>query len=426
MTAMNTLARSAALLAAVLAAACGGGGSPGDTRPDFTPPPIQPVSGPDKFLMFPNPQVQADGTVQTTSTPYADAYYRAIDPLNERDTLAKWKAKNGFETGTGQEITVVFGDQRDLGYGRRMNARRNPDGTPRLLRRELPGAHRRRLRVFQLQPRSGHRARHAPFHRRERDRVQPRPQWRRAVRQVVQLQRHHRTARRAGRSRRPRHQGDARTVHLMPRRTRRRAHPAGFHRPAALQPRAVLGVASRGDVEGHMHPFEVDVFGFDNTPGFTRAEQEAAIKTINRWILCTYPLPAPSTRARGSMPPPRERERVAGHRRVADQGLLRRRRPAQPHLLRYVRAPELAGRGPVHALRERDPPVVPHLPHHARQRRPIGPRFHDLREIPGLHRPHQGPCARARQHAAREDRFRCLSTPARARRTWRPSSPRRA
>ena len=129
MTARHLPARAAALLAAVLVASCGGGGSPGDTRTQFTPPPITPVPGPDKFLMFPNPQVQDNGVVQTTSDDFANAYYRAIDPNSERDTLAKWKAKNGFETGTGQEITVVFGDTRDLGYGRRMNARRNPDGT---------------------------------------------------------------------------------------------------------------------------------------------------------------------------------------------------------------------------------------------------------------------------------------------------------
>src|SRR5688572_18833052 len=118
-----------AAAAALLLSACGGGGgSPADVRPGPQPPAAV-VNAPDKFLLFPNPQVQADGSLQTDTPEYAEAYYRAIDPNNERDTLAKWKAVNGFETGTGTEVNVVFGDQRDLGYGRRMYARQNPDGS---------------------------------------------------------------------------------------------------------------------------------------------------------------------------------------------------------------------------------------------------------------------------------------------------------
>src|SRR5690349_7651421 len=124
-------ARTSLLLAVTLAAlsGCGGGGgSPADVHAG--PQPATPVvNAPDKFLLFPNPQQQADGTLQMDSPEYAEAYYRAIDPNNERDTLAKWKAKNGFETGSGNEVNVVFGDMRDLGYGRRMYARQNPDGT---------------------------------------------------------------------------------------------------------------------------------------------------------------------------------------------------------------------------------------------------------------------------------------------------------
>src|SRR5436190_20443672 len=99
----------------LLVAACGGGSSSG-VHPG-TVAPVTPTSGPDSFLLFPNPQVQADGSAQTNTGAYADAYYAAIDPTNGKDTLAKWKAANGFDTGVGTEITVVFGDGRDLGYG---------------------------------------------------------------------------------------------------------------------------------------------------------------------------------------------------------------------------------------------------------------------------------------------------------------------
>ena len=107
--------------------ACGGGGSGHDISPDD--PPVSTATGTDKFLLFPNPQVQPDGSLQTNSQAYSQAYYAAIDPANAKDTLVKWKAANGFDTGTGTQITVVFGDRRDLGYGRRMTARTSPDGT---------------------------------------------------------------------------------------------------------------------------------------------------------------------------------------------------------------------------------------------------------------------------------------------------------
>jgi hypothetical protein len=121
------LAWLASIAAVLLLAACGGGGSPGDIHPGTDP---VPVSGePNAFLLFPNPQVQPDGSLQTNTPAYAQAYYAAIDPNNTKDTLAKWKAANGFDTGTGTQVTAVFGDSRDLSFGRRMTARQNPDGT---------------------------------------------------------------------------------------------------------------------------------------------------------------------------------------------------------------------------------------------------------------------------------------------------------
>ena len=129
MNANLRLAAPGAAIALVLAlAGCGGGGSSADVRPGPQPPQVAPTD-PDKFLLFPNPQQQADGSLQTNTQEYAEAYYRAIDPNNERDTLAKYKAKNGFDTGTGTEWNVIFGDRRDLGYGRRMYVRQNPDNS---------------------------------------------------------------------------------------------------------------------------------------------------------------------------------------------------------------------------------------------------------------------------------------------------------
>ncbi|NQD36669.1 hypothetical protein HPT27_06500 [Permianibacter sp. IMCC34836] len=61
------------------------------------------------------------------SQAYAEAYYRLVDPNNERTTLADWKHKNGFDAG--EQVHVVFRDAKDLGYGRNMRARRNDDGS---------------------------------------------------------------------------------------------------------------------------------------------------------------------------------------------------------------------------------------------------------------------------------------------------------
>src|SRR5262245_22807845 len=93
--------------------------------------------GVNRFLLFPNPigmdpLAPDGGTFETNTTAYAQAYYDAVDPFDEKTTLDDWRAANGF-TGyaaparPGTEHLAVFRDVRDLGYGRRMTARRNGD-----------------------------------------------------------------------------------------------------------------------------------------------------------------------------------------------------------------------------------------------------------------------------------------------------------
>lgn len=72
-----------------------------------------------------------------SSAAYASAYYAAVDPDSERDTLEKYRQKNCFIAGhddcIGEDFSttehVVFRDSKDLGYGRNMYARRNSDGS---------------------------------------------------------------------------------------------------------------------------------------------------------------------------------------------------------------------------------------------------------------------------------------------------------
>jgi mono/diheme cytochrome c family protein len=288
-------ARGAALALAVGLAGCGGGGgSSADVRPGPQENPIASTE-PNAFLVFPNPQKQADGSIQTTSAEYTEAYYRAIDPNNERDTLAKYKAKNGFETGTGTEWNVIFGDRRDLGYGRRMYVRQNPDNTmafyvenyliqagaayeytPLNLDAAIMRDSRWLVGVnaieFSPGPNGG-----APFPKFYNFNVE-------GVRQgSVNL--------------------DNRGLKGMP------GPCISCHggRGDALTPPDTSGKRhfplvqnsvsqQRGDVQARLHPFEPDAFDFSTTrAGWFRADQEAKIKAINKAILCTYPLPAPSS-----------------------------------------------------------------------------------------------------------------------------------
>jgi mono/diheme cytochrome c family protein len=288
-------ARGAALALALALAGCGGGGgSSADVRPGPQPNPIASTE-PNLFLMFPNPQKQDDGTIQTTSLEYAEAYYRAIDPDNERDTLAKYKAKNGFETGTGTEWNVIFGDRRDLGYGRRMYVRQNPDNTmafyvENYLIQAGPAYAYTPLNLdaaivrdtqwlvginaieFSPGPNGG-----PPFPKFYNFNAA-------GVRQLaVSL--------------------DNRGLKAMP------GPCISCHggRGDALTPPDSTGKRrfnlvqngesqTRGDVQAHLHPFEPDAFDFSATrAGWARADQEAKFKAINKAILCTYPLPEPSS-----------------------------------------------------------------------------------------------------------------------------------
>lgn len=63
----------------------------------------------------------------TSSLEYALAYYAAVDPDDDRTTLAAWKTLNGFDAG--YDTNVLFRDARDLGYGREMYGRKNGDGS---------------------------------------------------------------------------------------------------------------------------------------------------------------------------------------------------------------------------------------------------------------------------------------------------------
>lgn len=285
------------VLAASVLAACGGGGggTSADVRPN-APAPAPAVEGPKTFLLFPNPQVQADGSLQTDTAGYAEAYYRAIDPTNAKDTLAKWKAANGFDTNTGEQYTVVFGDKRDLGYGRRMNVRRNTDGSLAFY-----------VENYLIEAGAGYA--YSPLNLDAailRD-----TKWIVGVNAIEWS-----PGPDGGTAFAKYYNFDGATgvrnvaVDLDGRGEKAMPGPCiTCHggRGDALTPPDAGGKPKfnlvqnspshvRGDVTAKLHPFEADVFDFTSTrAGYTRAEQEASIKAINKLILCTYPLAGTST-----------------------------------------------------------------------------------------------------------------------------------
>jgi hypothetical protein len=268
-------------------------------------------AGIERFLLFPNPVVEPDGAFETDTVAYARAYYAAIDPGNQTDTLAKWKTANGFG-GLGEERLAVFRDARDLGYGRRMTGRRNLDGSVAFVVDNyavtLPGEEYPHVNVEAAV------ARDAKWH------VGTNAiEWSCAplasgedpatcrkfakffnfssatgVRQLtVDLD---------GRGQKAM-PGPCLVCHGG------RADPLTPPDPGSGQPRfallnnSVVGtydnagnptdnpVGKRGDTQAKLQPFNADSFEWSSVAGFTRAEQEATLKIFNQWVLCTYPLP---------------------------------------------------------------------------------------------------------------------------------------
>ena len=287
-----------AAIGLVFLVACGGGGSGSGSGGDVIPgakPVANAVDGPDSYLLFPNPQKQADGTLEVNSAAFAKAYYEAIDPNDNRDTVAKFKAFNGIGSGAAGgaiEESVIVGDQRDLGYGRKMTARQNADGSlafvvenylvggyggysPFNLEAAIVGASQWHIgtNAIEFSPGPGGTVKFAKFY--TYDPVTG------ARIMAANL--------------------DGRGNKAMPtvcitchggRGDPLTPPDASGKRLFALVMNSVS--QARGDVAAQLHPFEPASFDFSNLPGFTRAVQESKMKTINKMVLCSMPLPAVS------------------------------------------------------------------------------------------------------------------------------------
>jgi hypothetical protein len=231
---------------------------------------------------------------QTDAVAYAQAYYAAIDPGNDRDTLTKFKTTNGFGPGactpTGAqanplvlpvEFNVRFRDVLDLGYGRHMCMRQNANGdiavwVENFQVTAIPGIKYgplnleavvnddRRWHVgtnaIEFSPGPGGGARFTKFYTYNPDGTR---------RLQVDL--------------------DGRGAKALP------VPCISCHGGHALPLTAdglfpAIRTSARGDTLARMQPLNVGTLDFAPSYPYRRMDQEASLKAMNQIVLCAYPL----------------------------------------------------------------------------------------------------------------------------------------
>lgn len=241
------------------------------------------------FLLFPNPQAQQDGTYQTNTTAYAQAYYAAIDPTNLKTTLDDWKAQNGFGGGTGTEISVVFRDVNDLGYGRRMTARLNADNTVAFFVENysvtaVPGRSYGALNLEAAisQDRHWHVGTNAIE-------FSPGPNGQTFAKFFNFSS--------ATGQRQLTANLDGKGQKAMP------GICVSCHGGRGDPLNADGTFPNGGNTRARLQPLNVGTFEFAPIPGYTRVDLEASLKQINQFVLCTYPLSAATANAEDACRP---------------------------------------------------------------------------------------------------------------------------
>jgi hypothetical protein len=273
------------IAAAVLAGLLGGCGQE-NTADDASR--SAPSAGLDRFLIFPNPQVQDDGTFQVASQAYADAYNAAIDPSGQRQTLAAFMTLNQFDSGTGTQHLVVFRDTHDLGSGRRMTGRRNTNGTLAFvvenyrvdagiglytsINVDAAAARDTKwlfgINAIEFSPLAGGPTANCGNCVVKFYNYDPATGQRQTM---VDL--------------------DTRGGKAMP--TICISCHGGRGDPLQADgsfARTVTSLTTRGNTQARLQPFDVPSFEFSTVPGYTRADQEAKLRDFNQWVLCSFPM----------------------------------------------------------------------------------------------------------------------------------------
>jgi len=234
-------------------------------------------------------------------TAYTNAYYAAIDPNGDRDTLAKFKANNGFSGNCNPngaiEFEVKFRDVHDLGYGRHMCVRGDPNtvvngatvlSTPVAVWVEnfqvsaIPGQHYERLNLEALI--ADDRRWHVGTNAIEYAPANPTAVESASNPRIVKFY----TFNPDG-TRRTLVNLDGRGAKAMP------VPCISCHGGHALPLTAsglfpAIRTSPRGETFARMQPLNVDTLDFSSDYPYRRTDQEASFRNINRLVLCSYPL----------------------------------------------------------------------------------------------------------------------------------------
>lgn len=222
-----------------------------------------PPADPNEFLTF----LDDLSSVYTGSQASAEAYYRAIDPLDAKTNLADWLSENGFDAGP--DARAVYRNAADLGFGRVMSMRTLSDGSVAAYVENYPTldeaveALDTGLRggllatvAMEFSPAPGGGEPYTKFYTFG-------PDDERVI--AIDL--------------------DGRGAKFM---------PGLCNICHGGQPQALVGgeFPDDGDTDAQFLPWDLETYEFSDIDGYTRADQEAELRALNAGTLATYPVAA--------------------------------------------------------------------------------------------------------------------------------------
>ncbi len=242
------------------------------------------------------------------SEAFGAAYYAAVDPNNDKDTLEKWKMMNGYYEAlmANRVVEPRFRDTKDLGYGRGMRMWSQPDGSlyffvENFQVRTIPGLEYTALNLDALimNDRQHHFGSNAiefstfPYGAGEPSDIGSTHKFAKFytfdATQGDQTAEDHESETRLNRV-----NLDSRGLKAMPGAcvychggTERPLRADGTFRDNTLNGSAGNGI--NGDTNAKLQLLEVPSFEFWDESPYTKAEQEVPIKQVNEAIYCTYP-----------------------------------------------------------------------------------------------------------------------------------------
>lgn len=217
----------------------------------------------------------------------AEAYYRAIDPLDEKTSLGEWLTANGFDDGVDAQAT--YRNAADLGFGRVMSMRTLFDGSVAAYVENYPSLNEA-VAAVETGVRDGLLATVAMEYSPGPTGGEPYtkfytygPDDERVI--AIDL--------------------DGRGAKFMP-------GLCNVCHGGQPQPLIAGEYPNGGDTQAQFLPWDLETYEFSEVAGFTRADQEAELKALNAGSLSTYPANAAAAVTQGDWPGSAARELIEG------------------------------------------------------------------------------------------------------------------